>query len=566
MKILRKLKTQKKPIAAVICCGLLIGAAVPAQGSLKAKCRVSTNNSLWANEAAIPISNGASGSSTIVIDTSTKYQVINAFGGCFCEQGAKALKAVDSAVAKSVMKELFDTISGCKFNVCRMPIGANDFTIQTATLNRWYSLDETANDTAMTSISIARDKIYLIPYIKSAMVFRPNLKIWASPWSPPKWMKVNDDVPAANFIQTPKMLNAYALYLSKAVKLIQAEGVNLYGLSVQNEPYTVQSYPNCTWSPTEIRDFIKLYVGPRFTSDLVQCDIWSPTMNNGDFNNFNVWLSDQGSAQYIKTVCFQYEGQNAIAAVHAAYPNLTLYETETNCGSHENNWAYAENPTFQQMQFYLTNGANGYMQWNMVLDQSGSSAWGWAQCSMITVDTTKKTVTYNPQHYCAKHFSYYVQPGAKKIKTSGTFVNQVGFKNPDGSVVVVANNNGTSAVQLAVSLGTSVINVSAPAHSFDTYVFYDSTSTPVAPLRHMAYHQSQEMVKVTQSRNGISVVPLGSVFSMVMVGLDGRVKASLSSNRAAVMKIRTNEMAPGVYFIRGMIDGKSSTATVHIQD
>jgi len=110
------------------------------------------------------------------------------------------------------------------------------------------------------------------------------------------------------------MLNAYALYLSKAVKLIQAEGVNLYGLSVQNEPYTVQSYPNCNWSAAEIRDFIKLYVGPRFMSDQVQCDIWSPTMNNAAFSEFSAWLGDQGSAQYIKTVCFQYEGQNAIAA------------------------------------------------------------------------------------------------------------------------------------------------------------------------------------------------------------------------------------------------------------
>lgn len=557
---------KSKKMVVFLCCVFFLCAAFPACAGLKAKYRITTDASRWANEASAPIVSGATGTSTIVIDTSTKYQVINAFGGCFCEQGAKALKAVDSTLAKSVMKELFDTVSGCKFNVCRMPIGANDFTVQTATLNRWYSLDETANDTAMTDIGIARDKIYLIPYIKSAMVFRPNLKIWASPWSPPKWMKVNDDVPAANFIQTPKMLNAYALYLSKAVKLVQAEGVNVYGLSVQNEPYTVQSYPNCNWSATEIRDFIKLYVGPRFASDQAQCDIWSPTMNNGDITNFNTWLSDQGSAQYIKTVCFQYEGQSAIAAVHAAYPALTLYETETSCGSHENNWAYAENPTFQQMQFYLVKGANGYMQWNMVLDQSGLSAWGWAQCSMVSVDTTKKTVTFNPQHYCAKHFSFYVKPGARRIKTSGTFSNQVGFKNPDGSVVVVANNNGTGAVQLAVSLGTSIINVSAPAHSFDTYVFYDSlTSVSVRPSKNASQIQTTSLLKVTNSGNTVTIVPQATSFDLRVVGLDGRVKASLSSRTANALHFQPKEMAPGIYFIKGMVDGKSCRATVTIQ-
>jgi glucosylceramidase len=559
-----KVKPKYTKTAALLYCVFLFGATVPALGALKAKYRVSTNSSLWANETNTPIASAATGTSTIVIDTSTKYQVINAFGGCFCEQGAKALKAVDTTLAKSVMKELFDTVNGCKFNVCRMPIGANDFTIQTATLNRWYSLDETANDTAITNISIARDKIYLIPYIKSAMAFRPNLKIWASPWSPPKWMKVNDDVPAAEFIQTPKMLGAYALYLSKAVKLIQAEGVNVYGLSVQNEPYTVQSYPNCTWSPTEIRDFIKLYVGPRFTSDQVQCDIWSPTMNNGTFANFNTWLSDAGSAQYIKTVCFQYEGQNALAAVHAAYPNLTLYETETNCGSHENNWAYAESPTFQQMQFYFANGANGYMQWNMVLDQSGSSAWGWAQCSMITVDTTKKTVTYNPQHYCAKHFSFYVKPGAKRIKTSGTFTNQVGFKNPDGSVVVVANNTGTSALQLAVSVGSSVVNVSMPAHSFDTYVFYDSTTTVVGPSKPAPSVQSQELVKINQTSNFITLIAQGNEFSAKIVGIDGRLAASISTKTGKALTIPADGMSPGVYFIKALVDGKSFTAALPI--
>jgi glucosylceramidase len=554
-------------IVALLSFTFFLGATIPAEAALKAKCRVTTDAGRWASEVNTPITSSASGTSTIVIDTATKSQTINGFGGCFNEHGGKALKAVDTSLSNKVLRELFDTVSGCKFNLCRMPIGASDFSIQTASLNRWYSLNETANDTAMTTISIARDKIYLIPFIKSAMVYRPDLKMWASPWSPPKWMKVNNDVPAANFIQTPKMLAAYALYLSKGVKLFQAEGVNLKGLAVQNEPYTNNSYPNCFWSSAEVRDFIKLYLGPRFTADQVNCEIWSPTMNNGSLSEYTTWLSDQGSAQYIKAVCFQWEGENAIAGIHAAYPNLTLYQTENKCGSHEDNWAYAENPTFQQMKWYFDRGANGFMQWNMVLDQTGLSAWGWAQCSMVSVDTTKKTVTFNPQHYCAKHFSYYVQPGAKKIKTSGTFVNQVGFKNPDGSVVIVANNSGTGAVQLAVSLGASTINVSMPAHSFDTYVFYDSlTSVAAGPSKNGPQPHATSLLKIAKSGNAISIVPQGAVFDLRVVGLDGRVKSSLSSKTADALHLRSGEMAPGIYFIKGMVDGKNCTAALPIQE
>jgi hypothetical protein len=289
-------------------------------------------------------------------------------------------------------------------------------------------------------------------------------------------------------------------------------------------------------------------------------------MNNGSLSEFTPWLNDQGSAQYIKAVCFQWEGENAVAGIHAAYPNLTLYQTENKCGSHEDNWTYAEDPTFQQMKWYFDRGANGFMQWNMVLDQSGLSAWGWAQCSMVSVDTTKKTVTFNPQHYCAKHFSYYVKPGARKIKTSGTFANQVGFKNPDGSVVIVANNSGTGAVQLAVSLGSSVANVSMPAHSFNTYIFYDSTTTGIWPVKSREFEHGSSLIKIARTKNALTLVPFGRVLTATIIGVDGRVAASLSSNSGKTQSIRTDAMAPGIYFIKGMVDGKNFTASIPVHE
>jgi glucosylceramidase len=563
----RKLNDFRGNLSFGVCClQLLLAMALPAMASWAGKARFSTQNALWANETRIPLVNSASVSNTIDIDTATTYQSIDGFGGCFNENGGKALKAVSSRLADSVMKELFDTVSGCKFNLCRMPIGASDFTIATATLSRWYSLNETVNDTAMNTITIARDKIYLLPFIKSAMMYRPNLKMWASPWSPPKWMKVNNDVGAANFIQTPVMLRAYARYLASAVRLFQAEGINLVGLSVQNEPYTNNPYPCCFWSASEIRDLIKLYVGPVFDADQVNCEIWSPTMNNGSFTEFNTWLSDQGSARYIKAVCFQWEGESAIASVHSAYPAMKLYLTETKCGSHENNWAYAENPTFQQMKWYFDRGANGYMQWNMVLDQTGLSAWGWAQCSMVTVDTTAKTVTFNPQHYCAKHFSYYVKPGAKKIKTSGTFSNQVGFRNPDGSVVVVANNTGTGALSLGVRMGAQMMNVQMPGKSFGTFVFYDSAGVKVSRPFSGAGPSGRGSILMTHGPGAGCVFALhGKTFAGRLVGIDGSVKIPALFSQNGSMVIGAARLARGMYILTGMLDNKFYCSTIFLR-
>jgi len=553
-------------VCASCCLALILGTAIPAGASWAGKARYSTQNNLWANEVTIPLVPSATTTSTIDIDTAVIYQTIDGFGGCFNENGRKALAAVDARLADSVMKEIFDTVTGCKFNLCRMPVGASDFSVSTPTLNRWYSLNETVNDTNMTSINITRDKIYLIPFIKSAMVYRPNLKMWASPWSPPKWMKVNNDVPAANFIQTPTMLRAYARYLAKAVKLYQAEGINLVGLSVQNEPYTNNPYPCCFWSASEIRDLIKLYVGPQFDADQVNCNIWSPTMNNGSFSEFNTWLSDPGSAKYIKAVCFQWEGENAVQQVHTSYPNMTLYQTETKCGSHENNWAYAENPTFQQMKWYFDRGANGYMQWNMVLDQTGLSAWGWAQCSMVSVDTTLKKVTFNPQHYCAKHFSYYVKPGAKKIKTSGTFANQVGFRNPDGSVAVVANNTGTGAVTMGVRLGAQMMNVQMPGHSFGTFVFYDSGQVKIShPFPTGNSTRRKSMLMAHDIGTGIILILHGKKFEGQLVGLDGSVKVPALSSRNGSTVISTTGLGRGIYLVKGLLDNESYCSTISIQ-
>jgi glucosylceramidase len=396
----------------------------------------------------------------IEIDSAVAYQEIDGFGGCFNELGWNALSALNDAERAKVLKALFDPNTGCKFNICRMPIGASDFAMN------YYSLNDSAGDYAMNSFSIARDKERLIPYIKAAMVYKPDLKMWGSPWSPPAWMKTTGVYNGGSMIQTSQNLTAYALYMEKVVQAYQAEGLNFYAIHVQNEPNIETNYPSCGWSDAELSDYIKKYLGPRFHDDHVNAEIWLGTIMNRNY--YDVALSDSVTSSYITGIGFQWAGKYYIQGCHEQYPNKRLMQTETECGYHENNWTYAEY-TFDLMKIYLDGWANAYMQWNMVLDQSGSSSWGWAQNSMISVDTTAKTVTYNPQFYCAKHFSYYVKPGAHRIQSRGNYVNMLAFKNPDGELVLLVENKGANDAAVSIKIGEQMIRPVIPAHSFNTF-------------------------------------------------------------------------------------------------
>ena len=380
------------------------------------------------------------------------------------------------------MKAIFDTVTGCKFNMCRMPIGASDYA------NSWYSLDETANDTLMTKINIARDSGYLLQFIKAAMKYRPGLKMWGSPWSPPTWMKTNNNYEGSgggHLIWTPTMLNAITRYFEKGIQLYRAQGINFYALSFQNESSQEPIFPGCSYNAQQHHDILAYYLGPKFTADSMKCELWTATMNNGDYTYFQAMLGQADCAKFLTTVCYQYAGRNCIAQANQDYPQFKAYETETNAGDGQNTWTYAMTPTFDDMNFYFSNKTCAYFQWNMILDPKGTSTWNWLQNAMVTIDTTTKKVTYEGQYYIVKHFGYYVKPGAKMLKRSGPFADQVPFLNPDGSIVVVMVNKANATTPVNVTFGNSMISVSLPPSSFATAVVYDSSLVVgVKPVSH----------------------------------------------------------------------------------
>jgi glucosylceramidase len=407
-------------------------------------------------------------------------QTIDGFGACFNELGWMALSVLDEQGRENILEKLFDPKEGLKLNICRMPIGANDYA------RNYYSLNDSVNDFEMKHFNIERDKTVLIPYIKAAMKYRPDLKVWGSPWCPPSWMKTNSHYACrpgsdngllpqqegregvTQFRMEPAFLNAYALYFEKYIDSYRNEGIHLTGIHVQNEMNSCQNFPSCIWTAADLGLFIGKYLGPKLKTSLPDAEIWYGTYERPSVEKIDTILQNPETAKYITGVSFQWAGKQAIPGVHAKYPDLKLMQSETECGNGSNDWKAAEY-TFSLMKHYFENGIGVYSFWNSVLDETGKSMWGWKQNSMITIDSKTKEVTYNPEFYLLKHFSYFILPGAKKLKTSGNNSELLAFLNPDNNLIVIIENKEDVAKVTHIQIGKKVLRVLLESHSFNTF-------------------------------------------------------------------------------------------------
>jgi len=233
-----------------------------------------------------------------------KYQYIEGFGGCFNEQGWDVLSALDQNERDKVFEELFHMEKGCKFNYCRLPVGANDYSLE------WYSYNENDGDYEMEKFSIDRDLKYLVPYIKKAQEYNPDIKFFASPWSPPTWMKYPKAYNYGTLIWDKKILEAYALYFMKFVKAYEAQGIKISQIHVQNEPLCDQKFPSCLWKGEQLNEFIRDYMGPLFRENNLDTEICLGTINGPEEDNrlydnyVNLVLSDPETGKYVKAVGF----------------------------------------------------------------------------------------------------------------------------------------------------------------------------------------------------------------------------------------------------------------------
>ncbi|MGO3886808.1 MAG: glycoside hydrolase family 30 protein [Mycetocola sp.] len=443
-----------------------------------------TEHSAWVAQPDLQLTELA-GMPNVLLKTSEPKQTMDGFGVCFNELGWTALSRLRQDERDDILREMFEPGVGTGFTLCRMPIGANDFSTD------WYSYDETDGDLELNNFSIDHDRATLIPFINAAKQSQPELRLWASPWSPPTWMKTNGHYAAAMpwqgsdvdngltpeqvgvegtdmMIQDPAYLSSYARYFARFIEEYRAEGISIGMVMPQNEFNSPQVFPSCTWTPEGLARFISV-LGPEM--DALGVEVFFGTQERPNPAHLETVLNDPTAGPWVKGAGFQWAGKGAIADAHRIAPELPLYQTEQECGDGRNDWRFARY-TWTLMKRFIQDGATAYTYWNLALDEGGVSRWGWAQNSLVVVDPSDNSYRYTHEYQLMKHLTHELQPGAKHIEAfswSG-HENQLAFLNPDGSVVVIMQNDLGEELSATVSLDGQAFDITLPADSFSTVV------------------------------------------------------------------------------------------------
>ncbi len=416
----------------------------------------------------------ASGSAGVTVNENTTFQKWDGFGGTFNEVGWAMLQLLSESDRKLAIDLLFG-VDGARFAFGRVPIGSSDYGLTR------YTLNEKAGDYAMESFSIEHDKGAMIPYIQAALAVKPDVRLWASPWTPPTWMKTNNAFDGGSMKEDDQTLKAHALYLAKFVEEYAKVGIKIEAIHPQNEPGYETRYPSCLWTAALMNEFIRDFLGPTFEERQVPAQIFLGTMSNADAGKDGTIIStvvaDAGTMKYVKGFGLQWNMINSISSLKSR--NLPIVQSEHKCGNYPwematfnattppNDHAYGVE-SWGLIVDWITAGATSYSAWNMILDKNGhnlDTMRPWPQNALLWVDKDTKKLNITPAYYAFRHVSEFVDPGATRIGTQGG--NALAFKNPDGTLVVAMFNSG-GAKKETVSIGGKLLQFDLPANGWAT--------------------------------------------------------------------------------------------------
>lgn len=370
--------------------------------------------------------------------TEPAFQTMAGLGGAFSEIGYQALATLPAARQDEIIRQLFGP-DGAHFTFCRIPIGANDFATDA------YSLNDTAGDYDMRHFNVERDRKSLIPFVQAALKVNPSLRLHASPWSPPGWLKQNGQmVGGSALIEEPRVYTAYAKYLRMFVQAYADHGITITRLVLQNEPECGKGYPTCTMPPSQMIRLAVEYLAPELKRAGLATEIWAGTHTRlGGLYPFHC-LRDDAFAATITGLGFQYELPEKIADLGRLRPHLRMMHTESHCHMGLNRPVEAA-ALYEDVWDFITAGCDNFTYWNMILNETGKSGWGWCQNALVVVDRASGAVRYGPDFHVMKMLSRAIPPGSQRLPVHCLHLRRVtAFRTPGGKITAILYNTANA--------------------------------------------------------------------------------------------------------------------------
>lgn len=412
----------------------------------------------------------SSASETITLDSTQVFQTVDGFGYTLTGGSASLINALNTSDKSSLLSELFGTGSNSiGISYLRVSLGASDLS---ASVFSYDDMPAGQTDVSLANFSLSKDTTDVIPILKQILAINPNIKILASPWSAPVWMKDNGNSMGGG-LQT-QYYAVYASYFVKYIQAMKAKGITVDAITIQNEPQHGGNNPSMVMSAVEEANFVKNNLGPAFQSAGLGTKIivWDHNCDNANYPL--TILNDAAAKAYVNGSAFHlYAGDiSALGVVHSQFPDKNVYFTEQWTGSTgtfdgDFKW-HIKNVVIGSMN----NWSKTALEWNLANDGGFNphTPGGCTQCKgAITLDGT---VARNVGYYIIAQASKFVPAGSVRIASSSTgSLSNVAFKTPAGKTVVIVLNDGAAAQTLVIKTSTRAITSVLPAGAAGTYIW-----------------------------------------------------------------------------------------------
>ena len=416
----------------------------------------------------------------VFVDPGRTFQTVLGVGGALTDAAAETFAKLPKPKQQELLDAYFDRDKGIAYTLARTNIHSCDFSSVSYTY-----VDE--GDKELKSFSVEHDRKFRIPFIKQAIATAGGrLNIFASPWSPPAFMKDNNNMLRGGKLK-PEFYQSWANYFVKFIRAYEKEGVPIWGVSIQNEPMATQKWESCIYSAEAERDFLKNHLGPTIKKEGLGAKkiiIWD---HNRDliYQRVKTILTDAKAAQYVWGIGYHwYEPWSGgepmfdnVKLVSEAFPEKHLLFTEGCADAYTperlKDWKLGE-LYGRSMINDFNSGTVGWTDWNVLLDETGGPNHVQNFCfAPVHADTRTGELIYTNSYYYIGHFSKFVQPGAKRIAASPSRSGLLatGFVNPDGKKAIVVMNKGDQKISYFLWLDGQAAEVESLPHSIQTLVF-----------------------------------------------------------------------------------------------